>query len=126
MRSIPTGRCPPPVLPPIISTAASPAGSSREEVPHINIHYSYDDFHGIPSDRFDAYWIGRLHVPQRAVYSLFVWHVSQMTGRIRLVIDGRLVGDGLSRDLPDNLLLEAGDHVVAVEYANFWHTPISA
>lgn len=95
---------------------------AREEVPHINIHYGYDDFHGIPSDQFDAYWIGRLHVPQRAVYSLFVWHVSQMTGRIRLVIDGRLVGDGLSRDLPDNLLLEAGDHVVAVEYANFWHT----
>ena len=95
---------------------------AREQVPRVDIHYTYDGFHDIPSEQFDGYWVRRLQVPQRAVYSLFMSGVSSSTGHVCLIIDGRQIVAGVSEDLPDNLLLEAGEHIVEVEYSNLWHT----
>ena len=99
---------------------------ARETVPAVGIHYENNNPHGIPASRFGAYWAGRLHVPARAAYTVAT---SYGYSRSRILIDRRVVleaphiyfrnsyNSNNSRPSQE-LTLEAGDHLIEVEYLN--------
>ena len=99
---------------------------ARETVPAVGIHYENNNPHGIPASRFGAYWVGRLHVPARAAYTVAT---SYGYSRSRILIDRRVVLEephihfrnsyNSNNSHPSQeLTLEAGDHLIEVEYLN--------
>ncbi|WP_298641574.1 hypothetical protein [uncultured Cardiobacterium sp.] len=89
---------------------------AQENVDSIAMNYNYNEFHGIPSEQFGAYWVGRLHVPHKALYRVsgdLSW--SQM----RVLLDKHILIEG---DRGTSLELDAGDYLLEVEYLNNWHT----
>ena len=88
---------------------------------HVNsvaLSYSYDELHGIASERLGAYWIGRVKfekdTPQRINLSLS-WATA------RLFVDGKLIYEGSESESID-YMFSAGVHLIEVDYINDWHT----
>lgn len=89
---------------------------AQENVTSIAMNYAWDEFHGIPSEQFGAYWVGRLHVPQKAQYSVsgdLSW------AKMRVLLNKHILIEG---DRGTSLELDAGDYLLEVEYLNNWHT----
>ena len=89
---------------------------AQENVTSIAMNYAWDKFHGIPSERFGAYWVGRLHVPQKALYYIsgdLSW------AKMRVLLDKHIIIEGEGNT---SLELDAGDYLLEVEYLNNWHT----
>jgi len=91
---------------------------AHEAVDSITINYIYDDFHGIDSKNFGAYWVGYVNTPEQETRRIAI---SQGWSKARIMIDGAVVYTG---DSDEELLLsfEPGKHLVEVEYVNNWHT----
>jgi hypothetical protein len=89
---------------------------AQENVTSIAMNYAWDKFHGIPSEQFGAYWVGRLHVPQKALYYIsgdLSW------AKMRVLLDKHIIIEGEGNT---SLELDAGDYLLEVEYLNNWHT----
>ena len=82
-------------------------------VPDVDTQIPY----GIPAYRFAAYWVGRLHVPQRARYHL---NLTQRSGISRVLLDKHILMTGKPMGSRLTFELEAGDHLVEIEYTNDW------
>nr|WP_298724396.1 hypothetical protein [uncultured Steroidobacter sp.] len=91
---------------------------ASEVVPDVAINYAYDQFHGIRSEDFGAYWVGRLEFESAETRMITV---SQSWAKTRVIIDGNVVYDGGS-DVSIPYEFSAGEHLVEVEYLNSWHT----
>lgn len=90
-----------------------------ENTENIAIKYSWNDFHGIASQSFGAYWVGQLSFdsPVRKQIS-----ISQSWAKSRIFIDGEVVFDSKKGGSKFIHEFTEGDHIVEVEYANNWHT----
>ena len=85
-----------------------------EIVDDIQIDHASFDFHGIKPEDFGAYWVSTLTLdtPERRTIS-----VDQEHSRTRVTIDGYIVFEGrLTRSVVFNL--DAGEHVIEVEYVS--------
>ena len=89
---------------------------AQENVDNIAINYVSNYFHGIPSEQFAAYWVGRLHVPQKAWYRV---SRSPRYETTRVLLDKHIIIEGEGNT---SLELDAGDYLLEVEYLNNWHT----
>lgn len=90
----------------------------REHVDAVGINYIRDDFHGIGSENFAAYWVGTLDIPEAGIQDIAI---SQSWAKARVIIDGAVVHEG-GGDKQLSLYLGKGQHRVEVEYINNWHT----
>ena len=91
---------------------------AREKIGSISVDYGWNELHGIPSRQFAAYWVGRIRIPQRSLYSIkndMGW------ARVRVILDGYILIDG-EKGKYISLELDSGDHLLEVEYVNAWHT----
>lgn len=88
------------------------------EMDEIQVNYSWSDLHGIDSEKFGAYFAGRLVFPEATAHeiSLALGHAEA-----RLVIDGHEVAKVTSNEVL-TYQFPAGEHLVEVEYLNHWHT----
>ncbi|MBE9579706.1 MULTISPECIES: hypothetical protein [Moraxella] len=91
----------------------------KENVPNIEIDYSYSDFHNIPSESFGAYWIGRIKVPEDGMYELYK-RISWANARV--MIDGRILTESKDSLKEAPIFLKKGEYVLEVEFANEWHS----
>lgn len=91
---------------------------ASETVPAIAINYAWSEFHGIKSEDFGAYWVGRVAFSEE---KLQVFEVSQSWSNTRILVDGTVVYEGGS-DVRKPFVFKKGRHLVEVEYTNNWHT----
>lgn len=91
---------------------------AADTVDDIAINYIRDDFHGIESGDFGAYWVGNLVFEVPTVKRI---SVSQSWSKARILIDGRVLYEGGS-DQSMLYRFESGVHKLEVEYVNNWHT----
>ncbi len=91
---------------------------ASETVRDIAINYAWADFHGIKSEDFGAYWVGRIDVRKDEERVL---ELSQSWAKSRVFIDGQLVFEG-GQSVRKPVRLTKGRHLVEVEYINNWHT----
>lgn len=92
---------------------------AQENVAQVAINYAYSDFHGIPSEKFLGYWIGKLRVPQDGLYELsgnLSW------SNVRVLIDKHIIVDTKNSFQSTAVYLTKGEYTVEVEYNNNWHT----
>jgi hypothetical protein len=91
---------------------------AQEQVSDVAINYAWDEFHGIKSEDFGAYWVGRMRfkAPQTRLIG-----VNQSQSKTRIVIDGMVVFEG-SQDASVPFEFSKGEHLVEVELTNNWHT----
>lgn len=93
---------------------------ARDLIPTIAIHYAHDRFHGIPSEKFGAYWAGRIHIPKKGRYRL---RATDNHAEYRILLNRHIIIDSKPRDLDDSAPeLDAGDYHLEIEYLNHWHT----
>lgn len=91
----------------------------KENRRDILVDYAYDDFHGIPSQNFGGYWIGRISAPYDGTYEL----EGSGHGRARVLINGRIVAESKGTTFPDqSIYLKKGEYVLEIEYENTWFT----
>lgn len=90
-----------------------------EKVPGIDIHFSYNALHGIPSQDFAACWMGTLTIREAATYE-FTPDLSWASARILLNRHRIFEGSNQKETVP--VWLEPGDYTLEVEYLNNWHT----
>lgn len=92
------------------------------EEAHIALNFAYSDSHGIPSEFFAAYWAGKIPVVQKGHYRLKAdigW------AQMRVLLDRHIIAESREpnrSELPPALELDAGEHLLEVEYSNHWHT----
>ena len=91
----------------------------QEDVASIAIKYNWSDFHQIDSQKFAAYWVGRLRFDSETTRQ---FDVSQSWAKSRIFIDGEIVFDENSRGETFTHVFAPGEHVIEVEYINNWHT----
>ena len=91
----------------------------QEDVDSIALKYARADFHQITSERFAAYWLGRLRFDTETTRQ---FSVSQSWARSRILIDGEIVFDENNRGETFTHTFAPGEHVIEVEYINNWHT----
>jgi hypothetical protein len=91
----------------------------QEDVDSIAIKYAWSEFHQIESQKFAAYWVGRLSFESETTRQ---FSVSQSWARSRIIIDGEIVFDENSRGETFTHVFTPGEHVIEVEYINNWHT----
>ena len=96
----------------------------------IAINYSDSSpFLNIQAEHFGAYWVGTLHVPQPGRYRI---HTDLGWARARILLDKHIIAERStlpncgSCSVPPTelplLTLDAGDHLLEVEYNNHWHS----
>ena len=90
-----------------------------EKVPAIDLHFSYNALHGIPSQDFAACWIGTLTIREAATYE-FTPDLSWASARILLNRHRIFEGSNHKETVP--VWLEPGEYALEVEYLNNWHT----
>ncbi len=91
----------------------------KSQVSAIEKKFAYDEFLGIPSDKFNAYWVGVLKVPKSDFYNV-QFNKSWSGGRVS--IDRHIIiGKGLHNETK-KVFLPQGNHIIEVEYSNGWHT----
>ena len=92
------------------------------EEARIALNFAYSDSHGIPSESFAAYWAGKIPVVQKGHYRLKAdigW------AQMRVLLDRHIIAESRESqrtELPPALELDAGEHLLEVEYSNHWHT----
>ena len=92
------------------------------EEARIALNFAYSDSHGIPSESFAAYWAGKIPVVQKGHYRLKAdigW------AQMRVLLDRHIIAESREpnrTELPPALELDAGEHLLEVEYSNHWHT----
>lgn len=92
------------------------------EEARIALNFAYSDSHGIPSESFAAYWAGKIPVVQKGHYRLKAdigW------AQMRVLLDRHIIAESREpnrTELPPALELDAGKHLLEVEYSNHWHT----
>ena len=92
------------------------------EEARIALNFAYSDSHGIPSESFAAYWAGKIPVVQKGHYRLKAdigW------AQMRVLLDRHIIAESREPNrtkLPPALELDAGKHLLEVEYSNHWHT----
>ncbi len=111
----------------------------KEHVGQIGIDYSYNEFHGINSQNFAAYWVGVITTHGKETIEV---KADDGWNAFRVIIDGAVVqehkrspaaGPVISlrtsaRRAPRSpegnplVTLMPGDHLVEVELINHWHT----
>ena len=91
----------------------------EEAVDSIAIRYAWDNFHGIDSRNFGAYWVGRIHFDAATTKQ---FSVSQGWAKSRILIDGKVVFDKTNTSGSFIHEFTPGDHLIEVEYSNNWHT----
>ena len=91
-----------------------------EMVDRIGVNYFFKEFHGIPSDRFGAYWIGNFAFPAPR---RMLFQVASNPARLKILVDGAVV---FTSDKAHNAEIQhwfsKGNHLIEIEYANKWHT----
>lgn len=88
---------------------------------HVNsvaLSYSYDELHGIDSERLGAYWVGRVRFEKDTLQRI---NISLSWATARLFVDGKLIYEG-SKSESINHSFSAGFHLIEVDYVNSWHT----
>lgn len=91
----------------------------KEQVTEIAKKYAYDDFLGIPSGQFNAYWVGVINVTKPEFYNVLM-NKSWSGGRV--TIDRHVIIGKGKHDEEQKVFLPKGKHIVEVEYSNSWHT----
>ena len=91
----------------------------KDNVQKIAINYAYNQFHNIPSEKFGAYWVGKLVVPNDALYQV---EASLSWSSARILIDGKVIAEGTNSLKQTSFYLPKGEHTLEVEYTNAWHT----
>ena len=86
-----------------------------EKVPAIDLHFSYNALHGIPSQDFAACWMGTLRIDEGGGYRITP---QAGKGQLRLLLNRHRISSGA----PVTLRLTPGDYTLEVEYLNNWHT----
>ena len=92
------------------------------EEARIALNFAYSDSHGIPSESFAAYWAGKIPVVQKGHYRL---KADISWAQMRVLLDRHIIAESREpnhTELPPALELEAGEHLLEVEYNNHWHT----
>tara|TARA_B100000678_G_C18160979_1_gene483017 strand:- start:77 stop:1189 length:1113 start_codon:yes stop_codon:yes gene_type:complete len=90
----------------------------ERHVDSVALSYSYDDLHGIHSERLGAYWVGRVKFEKDTLQRI---NLSLSWATTRLFIDGKLVYEG-SESESIGYRFSAGFHLIEVDYINEWHT----
>lgn len=90
----------------------------QERNKRIAINYIYDQFHGIPSEDFGAYWVGMINVPETALYK---FALGQSWSKTRIILDKHVIFEGGNESVPA-VELSPGQYLLEVEYINNWHT----
>ncbi len=91
----------------------------KSQVSAIKKKFAYDEFLGIPSEKFNAYWVGVLKVPQSQFYNI-QFNKSWSGGRVS--IDRHVLIDKGRSNKAQKVFLPKGNHIIEVEYSNGWHT----
>ncbi len=92
------------------------------EETRIALDFAYSDSHGIPSESFAAYWAGKIPVVQKGHYRL---KADISWAQMRVLLDRHIIAESRESqrtELPPALELDAGEHLLEVEYSNHWHT----
>ena len=92
------------------------------EETRIALDFAYSDSHGIPSESFAAYWAGKIPVVQKGHYRL---KADISWAQMRVLLDRHIIAESREpnhTELPPALELDAGEHLLEVEYNNHWHT----
>lgn len=92
------------------------------EEARIALNFAYSDSHGIPSESFAAYWAGKIPVVQKGHYRL---KADISWAQMRVLLDRHIIAESRESqrtELPPALELDAGEHLLEVEYSNHWHT----
>lgn len=92
------------------------------EEARIALNFAYSDSHGIPSESFAAYWAGKIPVVQKGHYRL---KADISWAQMRVLLDRHIIAESREpnhTELPPALELDAGEHLLEVEYNNHWHT----
>jgi hypothetical protein len=101
-----------------INTTKASSIVSSQTVKNISIDYAWDEFHGIRSQDFGAYWVGDLYLSSNEVKRI---KINQGRSKTRIIIDGHIIYEG--GDKSDFLInFKSGAHRIEVEYINNWHT----
>jgi len=91
---------------------------ATDTVDEVSINYAWSEFHGIKSEDFEGYWVGRFRFDEETPVYLTV---DQSWSQTRVIVDRRLIYEGGS-DARVPFVFSPGTHTVEVEYANNWHT----
>ncbi len=91
---------------------------ATDTVDEVSINYAWADFHGIKSQDFEGYWVGRFRYEKETPVYLTV---DQSWSQTRVIVDRRLIYEGGSNARVP-FVFSPGTHTVEVEYANNWHT----
>jgi hypothetical protein len=91
---------------------------AQEQVGDVAISYPWDEFHGIKSEDFGAYWVGRMRFKKS---QLRLIGINQGHSKTRLIIDGEIVFEG-SQSATVPYQFSPGEHLIEVEHLNNWHT----
>ncbi len=90
----------------------------KNQVSAIEQKFDYDDFLGIPSEKFNAYWVGVLKVPKSEFYNV-QFNKSWSGGRVS--IDRHVITEKGSHNETQKVFLPKGNHIIEVEYSNGLH-----
>lgn len=91
----------------------------REQVSDIAISYAWNEFHGIDSEEFGAYWIGQVSFDKPVVKDV---SVDLSWSSARVMINKQVVYDGKNNSRTIPVSFPAGKYLIEVEYSNGWHT----
>lgn len=93
---------------------------TSEEVSKPAMNYSWDYFHGIPSQDFGAEWSGTIEIFNESQVVDFNFDVSWSD--VELFVDGNLVSRWSNSNATIPIELDIGVHEIVVKYENNWHT----
>jgi hypothetical protein len=91
---------------------------AQERVSGVAMSYPWDEFHGIRSENFGAYWVGRMQFRKSQLRFI---GINQGHSKTRLIIDGEVVFEG-SQNATVPYQFSPGEHLIEVEHVNNWHT----
>lgn len=91
---------------------------ATDTVDEVSINYPWDQFHGIKSEDFEGYWVGKFRYKVETPVQIMV---DQSWSRTRVIVDRKLIYEGGSNARVP-FVFSPGTHKVEVEYINNWHT----
>ena len=74
---------------------------------------------GIPSENFNAYWVGNLSVPYSGLYNILI---NKSHANARVIIDKHIIIEKGQHNEQQKVYIPEGKHLIEVEYLNHWHT----
>lgn len=92
----------------------------KDIVQEIYVKYVWDEFLGITSEKFGAYWVGNLVVDEPTNYQ---FNINQSWSKSRIILNGHILNDENKKHNQDfQVFLPKGKHKLEVEFMNGWHT----